>query len=47
TGWQIVIGHDRHPWFIPPADPDHPNRTRQPLRSNARRTLTNEATAAA
>ena len=47
TGWQIVIGHDRHPWFIPPTDPDHPNRTRQPLRSNARRTLTNEATAAA
>lgn len=46
-GWQIVLGHDRHPWFIPPADPDHPGRGRRPIRSNARRTLTIETTAAA
>ena len=39
-GWEVFIGHDRHPWFVPPADPDHPQRFREPMRSNARRTLT-------
>ncbi len=39
-GWEVFIGHDRHPWFRPPSDPVHPNRRREPLRSHARRTLT-------
>ncbi|MFC0315675.1 DUF222 domain-containing protein [Gordonia phosphorivorans] len=45
-GWEVFIGHDRQPWFIPPADPDHPKRRREPIRSNARRTLTLSASAA-
>ncbi|MFC0315150.1 DUF222 domain-containing protein [Gordonia phosphorivorans] len=39
-GWEVFIGRDRQPWFVPPADPDHPKRRREPIRSNARRTLT-------
>ncbi|GAA4752920.1 HNH endonuclease signature motif containing protein [Gordonia alkaliphila] len=45
-GWEVFIGRDRQPWFIPPADPDHPKRRREPIRSNARRTLTLSASAA-
>ncbi|MGU3292308.1 DUF222 domain-containing protein, partial [Williamsia sp. M5A3_1d] len=37
TGWDIVMGHDRHPWLIPPATID-PHRTPQPAYN--RRTLT-------
>ncbi|GAA4750949.1 HNH endonuclease signature motif containing protein [Gordonia alkaliphila] len=40
SGWEVFIGHDRHPWFVPPADPEHPKRFREPIPSNARRTLT-------
>ncbi|ALG85921.1 HNH endonuclease [Gordonia phthalatica] len=47
TGWEVFIGHDRHPWFRPPLDPEHPERFREPIRSNARRTMTLEPTAAA
>ncbi len=35
-GWGIVMGHDRHPWLIPPVSVDP---TRQPLRSYHRRTM--------
>ncbi|MFC0314372.1 HNH endonuclease signature motif containing protein [Gordonia phosphorivorans] len=45
-GWEVFIGRDRQPWFTPPADPDHPKRRREPVRSNARRTLTLSASAA-
>ncbi|MFC0314734.1 DUF222 domain-containing protein [Gordonia phosphorivorans] len=45
-GWEVFIGHDRQPWFIPPADPEHPKRRREPIRSNARRTLTSLPAAA-
>ncbi|MFC0315589.1 DUF222 domain-containing protein [Gordonia phosphorivorans] len=45
-GWEVFIGHDRQPWFVPPADPEHPKRRREPVRSNARRTLTLSASAA-
>lgn len=47
TGWEVFIGHDRHPWFRPPIDREHPDRFREAIRSNARRTLTSEPTAAA
>ncbi len=46
-GWEVFIGHDRHPWFRPPIDPDHPDRHREPLRADNRRTLTLAPTAAA
>ena len=46
TGWEVFIGHDRHPWFRAPLDPAHPRRTREAIRSNARRTLTIEPAAA-
>ncbi len=46
TDWQIYLGPDRHPWFIPPTDPKHPNRPPEHLRSHARRTLTTESAAA-
>src|SRR3546814_15399782 len=23
-GWQVYLGPDRHPWFIPPYDPTEP-----------------------
>jgi len=39
-GWTVILGHDRHPWFVPPVDQAHPERPRPQLRSNARRTLT-------
>ncbi|EGD53931.1 HNH endonuclease signature motif containing protein [Gordonia neofelifaecis] len=45
--WQVFIGHDRHPWFRPPADPDRPRHAPEPIRSHARRTLTPAPTAAA
>ncbi|MFC0314779.1 DUF222 domain-containing protein [Gordonia phosphorivorans] len=45
-GWEVFIGRDRQPWFVPPADPEHPKRRREPIRSNARRTLTLSASAA-
>ena len=35
-GWGIVMGHDRHPWLIPPVSVDP---ARQPLRSYHRRTM--------
>ncbi|MFT4088401.1 MAG: HNH endonuclease, partial [Gordonia sp. (in: high G+C Gram-positive bacteria)] len=44
--WEVFIGHDRHPWFLPPADPAHPRRIREPMRSHGRRTLTALAGAA-
>ncbi|MGB3696206.1 MAG: HNH endonuclease signature motif containing protein [Gordonia sp. (in: high G+C Gram-positive bacteria)] len=47
TGWEVFIGHDRHPWFQPPADPARPVGSREPIRSNARRTMTTAPTAAA
>ncbi|MFT4086732.1 MAG: DUF222 domain-containing protein [Gordonia sp. (in: high G+C Gram-positive bacteria)] len=40
TGWEVFLGHDRHPWFYAPADPAHPNWQREPIRSHGRRTLT-------
>lgn len=40
TGWEVFIGADRHPWFRAPVDPGHPRRRREPIRSHARRTLT-------
>ncbi|MFW0783868.1 DUF222 domain-containing protein [Gordonia sp. CPCC 206044] len=43
TGWDVVMGDDRHPWFVPPESLD---ATRTPVRSQARRTLTNLTTAA-
>lgn len=39
-GWEVFIGHDRHPWSVPPVDAAHPRRQREAMRSNARRTLT-------
>lgn len=44
SGWQIYLGPDRHPWFIPPDDPAGPEPSH--LRSHARRTLTAMPTAA-
>ncbi|ASR01937.1 HNH endonuclease [Gordonia rubripertincta] len=35
-GWDIMIGFDRHPWLIPPADIDPPRR---PLPAYNRRTM--------
>ncbi len=45
-GWEVFIGRDRHPWFVPPIDPDRPNRRREPLCADNRRTLTLRPTAA-
>lgn len=42
--WQVYLGADRHPWFIPP--PAHPDRQPEHLRSHARRTLTSLPAAA-
>lgn len=47
TGWEVFIGHDRHPWFREPIDPTRPGRERRVLRSHARRTLTLAPDAAA
>ncbi|MGU3500241.1 DUF222 domain-containing protein [Mycobacterium sp. C31M] len=44
SGWQIYLGRDRHPWFIPPYDPTGPEPDH--LRSHARRTMTDLPTAA-
>ena len=43
-GWQVDLGPDRHPWFIPPRKPGEPEPTH--LRSHARRTMTTLPTAA-
>ncbi|CAN7224645.1 HNH endonuclease signature motif containing protein [Mycolicibacterium frederiksbergense] len=43
-GWQVYLGADRHPWFIPPHDSAEPEPTH--LRSHARRTMTTLPTAA-
>ncbi|MDZ7881765.1 MAG: DUF222 domain-containing protein [Mycobacterium sp.] len=43
-GWQVYLGADRHPWFIPPYDPTGPEPAH--LRSHARRTMTDLPTAA-
>ncbi|MCV7202809.1 HNH endonuclease [Mycolicibacterium peregrinum] len=44
SDWQLYLGPDRHPWFIPPHDPAGPEPPH--LRSHARRTLTTMPTAA-
>jgi len=44
SGWQVYLGADRHPWFIPPLD--HTGPEPQHLRSHARRTMTAMPTAA-
>ncbi|MDO3399845.1 DUF222 domain-containing protein [Mycolicibacterium neoaurum] len=43
-GWQVYLGRDRHPWFIPPHTPGE--REPAPLRSHTRRTMTDLPTAA-
>ncbi|MDZ7887256.1 MAG: DUF222 domain-containing protein [Mycobacterium sp.] len=43
-GWQVYLGTDRHPWFIPPHKPSEPEPAH--LRSHARRTMTDLPTAA-
>ncbi|ANE77967.1 hypothetical protein A7U43_00270 [Mycobacterium adipatum] len=43
-GWQVYLGPDRHPWFIPPHAQGTP--TPEHLRSHARRTMTDLPTAA-
>ncbi|MGK2865568.1 MAG: DUF222 domain-containing protein [Mycobacterium sp.] len=43
-GWQVYLGPDRHPWFIPPHDPTGPEPAH--LRSHARRTMTDLPAAA-
>ena len=43
-GWQVYLGRDRHPWFIPPHTPGEPEPTH--LRSHNRRTMTDLPAAA-
>jgi Domain of unknown function (DUF222) len=43
-GWQVYLGLDRHPWFIPPHKPGQAEPAH--LRSHARRTMTTLPTAA-
>ncbi|SDC19834.1 protein of unknown function [Mycolicibacterium neoaurum] len=43
-GWQVYLGRDRHPWFIPPHTPGRPEPAH--LRSHARRTMTDLPAAA-
>lgn len=43
-GWQVYMGLDRHPWFIPPHNPGEAEPAH--LRSHARRTMTDLPTAA-
>ncbi|MFI2839036.1 DUF222 domain-containing protein [Mycolicibacterium sp. PDY-3] len=43
-GWQVYLGRDRHPWFIPPHTLGGPEPAH--LRSHARRTMTDLPTAA-
>lgn len=38
-GWEVFLGHDGHPWFLPPVDPQHPKRVREAIPSHWRRTL--------
>ncbi|GAC57380.1 hypothetical protein GOHSU_18_01350 [Gordonia hirsuta DSM 44140 = NBRC 16056] len=38
-GWEVFLGDDGHPWFLPPVDPEHPHRSREPIQSYARRTM--------
>ncbi|MCF8570730.1 HNH endonuclease [Gordonia sp. HY002] len=45
SDWEVFIGDDRHPWFVPPVDPHRPKRERTAIRSHARRTLTAYPTA--
>ncbi len=44
SGWQVYLGHDRHPWFIPPHDPARSEPAHLP--SHARRTMTDLPAAA-
>lgn len=44
SGWQVYLGPDRHPWFIPPYDRTGPEPPH--LRSHTRRTMTTMPTAA-
>jgi hypothetical protein len=43
-GWQVYLGADRHPWFIPPHKPGEAEPAHR--RSHARRTMTDLPTAA-
>ncbi|MCV7434028.1 HNH endonuclease signature motif containing protein [Mycolicibacterium bacteremicum] len=43
-GWQVYLGRDRHPWFIPPHTPGQPEP--EHLRSHNRRTMTDLPAAA-
>ncbi|ORA01795.1 HNH endonuclease signature motif containing protein, partial [Mycolicibacterium bacteremicum] len=43
-GWQVYLGRDRHPWFIPPHKPGEPEP--EHLRSHNRRTMTDLRAAA-
>ena len=43
-GWQVYLGRDRHPWFIPPHTPGEPEP--EHLRSHNRRTMTDLPAAA-
>ncbi|MFI2840845.1 DUF222 domain-containing protein [Mycolicibacterium sp. PDY-3] len=43
-GWQVYLGRDRHPWFIPPQKPGEPEP--EHLRSHNRRTMTDLPAAA-
>ncbi|WP_348651216.1 HNH endonuclease signature motif containing protein [Mycolicibacterium neoaurum] len=43
-GWQVYLGPDRHPWFIPPHTPEAPEPAH--LRSHTRRTMTDLPAAA-
>ncbi|WP_304107648.1 HNH endonuclease signature motif containing protein [Mycolicibacterium bacteremicum] len=43
-GWQVYLGRDRYPWFIPPHQPGEPEP--EHLRSHARRTMTDLPAAA-
>lgn len=47
TDWQMRIGADHHPWFLPPPRSGRPDGPRAWIRSHARRALTTDATAAA
>lgn len=44
SNWQVYLGPDRHPWFIPPRDPAGPEPPH--MRSHARRTMTDLPAAA-
>nr|WP_240478688.1 HNH endonuclease signature motif containing protein [Mycolicibacterium neoaurum] len=43
-GWQVYLGRDRHPWFIPPHELGEPEPAH--VRSHARRTMTDLPVAA-